>query len=81
MLSCQDVTDKLSAQIDGELSVKDRLALRLHQFICKDCRNAATNMRALVLGLRDRQPAEEHPPVSDDYVERVMRALNDEQKP
>ena len=37
-------------------------------------------MRALVLGLRDRQPAEEHPAVSDDYVERVLQALNDEQK-
>ena len=48
MLSCKEVTDKLSADIDRELPLLDRLSVRLHQFICKDCRHAGMNIRALV---------------------------------
>lgn len=79
MLSCKEVTDKLSADIDRELSLLDRLSVRLHQFICKDCRHAAMNMRALVGSLKDRPPSiavpDESEPVDEEFVERVLVAL------
>lgn len=80
MLSCEQVTGKLSAQIDGELPLREWAALRFHQFLCSDCKAAATNMRSLVASLRNRLPvviaAEEAP--NDAYVERVMQALEGE---
>ncbi len=80
MLSCEQVTDKLSAQIDGDLSLSERTALRVHQFLCSDCKAAAQNMRSLVQSLRDRSPAviAEEDTLHNDYVDQVMRALERE---
>lgn len=77
MLSCKDVTQKLSADIDGELTMLERLSVRFHQFICADCKRAAQNMRALVIGLKDRPPqqSETAEPVSAEYIDRVMATL------
>ena len=79
MLSCKEVTDKLSADIDRELPLLDRMSVRLHHFICKDCRHAAMNMRALVDSLKDRPPSMPEPgemeSVDEEFVERVLLAL------
>ena len=81
MLSCEQATEKLSEQIDGELSLRERAALRFHQFICSDCKAAAKNMRSLVLSLRDRTPtASTEDVVQDDYVDRVMQALEESER-
>lgn len=81
MLSCKEVTDKLSADIDRELPLFDRLSVRLHQFICKDCRHAGMNMRALVDSLKDRPPtiavSDEAEQVDEEFVERVLLALEE----
>lgn len=80
MLSCEQVTGKLSAHIDGDLSLRERAALRLHQFLCSDCKAAAQNMRSLVQSLRDRPPAviAEEDALQNDYIDQVMRALERE---
>lgn len=39
MLSCKDTTKLLSQSLDAELSLPQRLALRLHLAICRNCRN------------------------------------------
>jgi len=62
VLSCEKATDQLSAQLDGELTLRERIALRFHQFICSDCKDAAQNFRALVVSLRDRESAVLSPP-------------------
>ena len=82
MLSCKQMTDKLSAEVDGELSVFDRLSVRFHQFICEDCKQAAANMRALVTSMKNRPPSAVDSDLADapdeDYVNRVMAALEAE---
>lgn len=94
MLSCEKATDKLSAQLDGELSLRERAALRFHQFICSDCKSAAQNFRSLVNSMRDRPPVGLDPSASNTqsaagtpvqtsaseeaYVDRIMQALEDE---
>lgn len=79
MLSCKGATARLSAEIDGELGLLDRWSLRLHQFICSDCRQAALNLRALVGSMRHRPPSAAQAAIEDGvdeaYVERVMEAL------
>ena len=87
MLSCKQMTDKLSAQLDGELSVFERLSVRFHQFLCEDCKQAAANMHALVSSMKDRPPAPVSPSesgpedrVDEEYVDRIMAALKEKQE-
>ncbi len=79
MLSCKGATDRLSADMDGELSLFNRWSLRLHQFICSNCRQAAVNMRALVRSMKHRPPSAEQAAIVDsvdeEYIDRVMEAL------
>jgi len=46
--------------------LRERLALRFHQFICADCKAAAHNFRSLVASLRDREPTVPPPPAAMD---------------
>jgi len=38
MLSCKDVTEEANAYIDKELPFMKRLSVRMHLFICVNCR-------------------------------------------
>lgn len=80
MLSCKDATAKLSAQIDGELGLGERVSLRLHQFLCADCRRFAEQMKQLVVSMKDRPPAAPLESVDEDYAERVLQALDNERR-
>ncbi len=83
MLSCKDMIGKLSAGVDGELTVLERLSVRFHQFICRDCRIAARNFRALVLSMKNRPPVMAEPgdlkAVDDEFVDRVMAAMTQDE--
>jgi len=79
MLSCKDATNSLSDHIDAELSFFDRISMRLHFLVCSDCKRAAANMRSLVASMHGRPPAPDAvlgDGVSEDYVDRVMQALD-----
>lgn len=39
MLPCKDVSRLVSQGLDRELSLRERMALRLHFVICASCRN------------------------------------------
>jgi len=39
MLSCREVTRRVSEGLDRELAFGERVALRAHFLICKSCRN------------------------------------------
>jgi len=38
-MTCRDVTDVLDRYLDGDLSARQRLFLRVHLLGCRDCRN------------------------------------------
>lgn len=82
MLTCKQATDNLSAQIDGELPFMLAVKQRIHQFMCRDCRAAAANLRALVASLRDRQPAVDDTPAGihadGALVEKIMGRLSED---
>ena len=77
MLSCKQVTDKLSAQIDGELPLLDRLTVRFHQFMCSDCKQAAVNLGALVGSMKGRPPLVAVPPDENGIQHHSERELED----
>lgn len=47
MLSCKEVTHKLSEAQDRELSLSERLQLEMHLAMCHGCRNFRKQMNFL----------------------------------
>ena len=72
MLTCREVTERSSALIDGDLTFRDRVSMRMHIFMCVHCRRFHRQFRSLVASLSRRREAQ---PVSSDFVQRVMLAL------
>ena len=52
MLSCKDVTHKLSEAQDRELSLSERLQLEMHLAMCHGCRNFKRQMSFLRMACR-----------------------------
>jgi len=52
MLSCKEVTHKLSEAQDRELSLSERLQLEVHLAMCHGCRNFRKQMTFLRMACR-----------------------------
>lgn len=52
MLSCKEVTHKLSEAQDRELSLSERLQLEMHLAMCRGCRNFKKQMNFLRMACR-----------------------------
>lgn len=72
VLSCRDVTERASEYLDGDLPRWQRLRVRLHLFICRDCRRYVRQLRAVVDALR-RLPSTT---VSDETVRSLFESIN-----
>jgi predicted anti-sigma-YlaC factor YlaD len=44
MLNCKQATELMSMRMDKELTVPQRMGLRLHLMMCKGCRNFSRQM-------------------------------------
>lgn len=44
MLNCKQATELMSMRMDKELSMPQRIGLRLHLMMCKGCRNFSGQM-------------------------------------
>ena len=49
MLSCKQATELMSQELDRSLSLVERIALRLHVWICAGCTNYRRQMALLRL--------------------------------
>ena len=75
MLTCQEVTEKASLMVDGELGVRDRMALQIHLMICANCRLFNRQFKALVSSLASRVKSESQT-VSLELAHRVRQSLD-----
>ncbi|MBQ0754579.1 MAG: anti-sigma factor [Gammaproteobacteria bacterium] len=73
MLKCRDIPSEAEKFLAGELSFGQRVSVRLHLFMCYNCRRYMRQLRVL-LGALPGVPAAQ--PVSDDEVEQVMQRLD-----
>jgi len=71
VLRCRDATARASALLDGELPLRERLALRLHLAVCGKCRRFHRQLHGLVGSLR-RRTEDPSSSVSPEFVDRVM---------
>jgi predicted anti-sigma-YlaC factor YlaD len=75
MLTCQEVTAKASQSVDGELGVRDRIAVRLHLMMCVKCRLYYKQFKALVTSLSGGTRTEPEPP-SPEFVGHVLADID-----
>lgn len=52
MLSCKDVAQQASDYIDQQYSWRQRMAFRLHLFICGNCRRYISQLRSSIDSLK-----------------------------
>ena len=76
MLMCRDLAEIASDYIDGELSGRQNLSVKMHLMMCKECRTFIGNLRASSELMRARSSGK----ADDEFIrridERVAEALN-----
>lgn len=80
MLTCKQATHLLSQRLDRKLSRRERLALRLHVWICRNCRRFERQLHfirhALHRGMQEQQlPVDK--PLPQEGKDRIRQALRD----
>ncbi len=76
MLSCKDTVRSASDYVDGRLSWRQRMALRLHLLLCDYCRRFLRQFRlASATACHDAQK-----PASDAEVVAVLSQIDKEPK-
>jgi anti-sigma factor ChrR (cupin superfamily) len=73
-MECGDLREKLSAYLDGDVSVEERAAMDAHLEICQDCRDAFADLEKTVGYLRGMEDVE--PPAW--LAQKVMTTVRKE---
>ncbi|MDH4560726.1 zf-HC2 domain-containing protein [Pseudomonas sp. BN411] len=71
MLTCKELVARSSDLLDGELSFRERMAMRRHLMLCRNCRRFIKQMKltqAVVRFMPDSQGAE-----VDDLAARLAQ--------
>lgn len=76
MLSCKNINEKASQYIDGELTIRLRLAVGSHLLMCVHCRRYVRQLAAMVNTLRQRPKAE----CSEVQMEQITYRLLDKEE-
>ncbi len=76
MLSCKEIAQQASNYIDQQYSWRQRLAFRLHLFICGNCRRYISQLRSSIesLKLLKRRPQ----PILTEHQKALARLLREE---
>ena len=73
MLSCKELSEKASDCLDGELSPRSRMQIRLHMFLCEHCRRYLRQMRLAVDAVALSAGSDKGEDAGED---RIVRALS-----
>ncbi|MDA1274552.1 MAG: zf-HC2 domain-containing protein [Verrucomicrobia bacterium] len=82
MPSCKEISELVSASMDGNLPMRRRLSIRFHILMCSFCRRYEKQLLLLRIGTKHYAEPDENPveaSLSAAASERLKRAL--ERKP
>ena len=77
MITCRELADFIQGYLDGELSVRERLAFRMHLALCRACRAyLKTYEEAVRMGKQAFDTSSDAIPedVPEDLVKAVMES-------
>ena len=76
MLSCKDVTEEANSYIDDELPFMKRISVRMHLFICKNCRRYMDQLHLTVQTLGQIYTPES---ISEERSQKIVECFKKEQ--
>lgn len=74
MRSCKEINQNVDAHLDGELSLMQRVELRLHMLMCVDCRRYIRQLKNSVTAFRSIEKAK----CSDEQLDSLLNVLDDD---
>jgi len=81
MLSCKDLAAKASDYLDGELPLRTRMQIRLHTFLCDNCRRYLHQLRLAVGALALSADAPHDDRADDRILHLLLPGETDEPPP
>ncbi|MDL0432792.1 zf-HC2 domain-containing protein [Marinobacter sp. TBZ242] len=80
MLMCRDLARIASDYIDDELGTGQKLSVKMHLMMCKDCRSFIGNLRASTDLIRAHSSGKQDPELVRRIDEQVAQALSAKKK-
>lgn len=78
MRTCKDISKLVSESLDRELSLRERMALRVHLMMCSLCRTYQHQILQLRTILKGAARPDE--PLPEDARERIRQAIKDQER-
>lgn len=75
MLKCRDIEAMASDYLDKNLSMRQRMAFKLHLFLCHNCRHYIKQLKTTISSLR--LMPRKHTVVIDQAVKDLAKQLRD----
>ena len=73
MLSCKDITEKANQYLDKEVSLFTRVEMKIHMFICDNCKRYVEQLRTTIAALgKMNTPAEV---VDDGKIDQIINTI------
>ncbi len=72
MLTCKDVCDNATNHIEGPTTFSERMSLRFHLLMCKNCRRFYKQFQ-IALGVPAKMDGIESP--TDEEIDKLVAAL------
>lgn len=72
MLSCKDITQLASENIDNNMPLFKRLQFNIHLMMCKNCRQFMDQMHTTIETISRIQPIQPDKDVIDNQVNQLM---------
>ena len=83
MLNCKQTSQLVSQSLDRRLSLRERIAVRIHLLICKYCKRFSQQLFAMRLGLQRMTKSVENDTqlhMPSESKARIAKALESEMK-
>jgi len=75
MLKCRDIESMASEYLDKNLSLRQRMAFKMHLFLCHNCRNYIRQLRTTIESIR--LMPQKQPILIDQHVKNLAQQLKD----
>ncbi|MDO8827368.1 zf-HC2 domain-containing protein [Methylophaga sp.] len=75
MLKCRDIEAMASDYLDKDLPFQQRMAFRLHLFLCHNCRNHVRHLKTTILSLQ--QLSATRSVIVDDKMKDLAKQLRE----
>ncbi|MDZ8118218.1 zf-HC2 domain-containing protein [Pontiella agarivorans] len=81
MRTCKEISTLVSESLDRELSLRERMAMRVHLMMCSLCRTYSRQigqLRSILQGAAKAEPPPE--PLPEEVRQRIRQRLSDESR-